>query len=891
MSLPVGTKLGRYEIRSKIGEGGMGEVYRATDVKLNRDVAIKVLPETFLNDAERLARFHREAQVLASLNHTNIATIYGVEEENGVRALVMELVEGPTLAERITPGPIPLDDALAIARQVAEALEAAHERGIIHRDLKPANVKVTPEGTVKVLDFGLAKVFESEAQVTDLSHSPTLVKGTQAGVILGTAAYMSPEQAKGKVVDRRADIWAFGCVLFEMLSGEQTFSGETLTDTLAAVVRAEPEWETLPQSTPDSIRRLLRRCLTKDPKQRLRDIGEARIVVSDPQLREVSITGDVPAQAQSTWKLVLPWTMVLLLAAGMLAISLMYVSRAPKTQPLLRSSINLPTGFTLDQGNSSLALSPDGKRLVFAATGPDGKAQELWIRSMDSMTIQPLPGTNGATYPFWSPDGRFVGFFADKKLKKTEVATGTVQNLCDASEGRGASWSQRDVIVFASGALGPLSEVSAAGGTPVHVTSVERNDLTHRNPHFLPDGKRLLFFRGSTSLRSEKANGIYSLDLETKKVEQIANEQSEGIYVEPGYLVFVRDGNLMAQPIDAGRLRTSGPAIPIAEKVSFNSLRYTGGYSLSATGLLVFDSGSDIAKSQLTWFDIQGKSLGTLSEPASFISISIAPDGKRAAALVLGTDTHSQLWMYDLSRGIASRFTGGTEDFSSGTWSPDGRIVAYTTGGGSSLLYLQPSNASSEPQKISTTESVPWPVCWSPNGEMIIFTSQTSLGLDLWIQLLNGDKKAYPFLATPANEIEATISPDGHWIAFTSDESGRYELYMTSFPALGVKRQISSDGADAPQWLNGGSQLAYINAERKLIFVNVNVKGQEFALGESHIMFGGKPLPSLPHNPNNWDVPVYISSDSKRILLPVPVETNASPSLTLVTNWTAALQR
>src|SRR5215471_3066889 len=524
MNINAGTRLGRYEIRAKIGEGGMGEVYRATDPKLNRDVAIKVLPGTFMNDAERLARFQREAQVLASLNHTNIATIYGVEEENGFRALVMELVEGPTLADRIASGPMPLDDSLAIAGQMAEALEAAHERGIIHRDLKPANVKVTLEGTVKVLDFGLAKVFESEAQVSDLSHSPTLVKGTQAGVILGTAAYMSPEQAKGKVVDRRADIWAFGCVLFEMLSGKQTFSGETLTDTLAAVVRAEPEWDTLPQSTPDSIRKLLRRCLTKDSRQRLRDIGEARIVVSEPPVEHGSIVRAMPAQTQSNWKRLLPWTIVLIVAAGLLAISLIYLSRKPITQPVLRSSINLPTGFNLDSANNSLALSPDGKRLVFAATGPDGKAQQLWIRSMDSMTIQSLPGTNGATYPFWSPDGRFVGFFADKKLKKTEVATGTVQNLCDVIDGRGASWSQRDVIVFAAAAFGPLSEVSASGGTPVQITSVERNDITHRNPHFLPDGKRLLFFQGSAS-RSETTNGIYSFDLETKKVEQIANEQ------------------------------------------------------------------------------------------------------------------------------------------------------------------------------------------------------------------------------------------------------------------------------------------------------------------------------------------------------------------------------
>ncbi|HMG34467.1 MAG TPA: protein kinase [Blastocatellia bacterium] len=898
MTLATGTKLGRYEIRSKIGEGGMGEVYRATDLKLNRDVAIKVLPRTFLNDAERLARFQREAQVLASLNHTNIAAIYGVEEENGFRALVMELVEGPTLADRIAPGPIPLDDALEIARQIAEALEAAHERGIIHRDLKPANVKVTPEGTVKVLDFGLAKVFEGDAQVTDLSHSPTLIKGTQAGVILGTAAYMSPEQAKGKAVDRRADIWAFGCVLFEMLSGKQTFSGETLTDTLAAVVRAEPEWETLPQSTPDSMRRLLRRCLTKDPKQRLRDIGEARIVVSDPELQEGSIAGAVPAQAQSTWKRALPWAMVVLLAASLLAIWLMYVSHKPNTQPLLRASINLPTGFTLDKENSSLALSPDGKRLVFAASGSDGTSQQLWIRSMDSMITQSLPGTNGATYPFWSPDGRFVGFFADKKLKKTEISTGTVQNLCDAIEGRGATWSKRDVIVFAYAAFGPLSEVSAAGGTPVQLTSVERADVTHRNPHFLPDGKRLLFFRGGSSSRSEKTDGIYSLDLETKTVEQIANEQSEGIYLEPGYLIFVRDGNLMAQPIDTDRLRTSGQAIPIAEKVFFNPLRLTGGYSLSATGLLVFDGERGIVRSQLTWFDIEGKSLGTVSGPASFISFSISPDGKRAEALVLGTDTHTQLWMFDLNRGIASRFTSGSEDFYPGIWSPDGRLVAYSGAGEPSFLYLQPSNSSSEPQKISTTQGSLIPTSWSPNGEMIVFNSQTSLGVDLWIQPLNGDKKAYPFLATPANEIAGTISPDGHWIAFISNESGRYELYVTSFPSSGVRRQISSDGADAPQWLNGGSQLAYINAERKLIRVNVNVKGQEFVLGESHIVFGGKPLPSLgmsgtalPHPLGGWDVPVYISSDGMRILLPVPLETNAAPSLTLVTNWTAALQR
>ena len=863
----------------------MGEVYRARDRKLNREVAIKVLPEGFAQDDERVARFQREAQVLASLNHPNIAAIYGLEEANDDLALVMELVEGPTLADRIAAGPIPLEDALPIARQIAEGLEAAHERGIIHRDLKPANVKVTPDGIVKVLDFGLAKVFEGESQATDLSHSPTLVKGTQAGVILGTAAYMSPEQAKGKAVDRRADIWAFGCVLFEMLSGQQTFSGETLTDTLAAVVRAEPEWAALPSTTPAAIRQLLRRCLTKDPKQRLRDIGEARIVLGEPYVEVVDgrATVALASPPPSTWKRFLPWTLVVLLAAGL---TFMYFSRAPEAPSLLRSSINLPTGFSLDRNNSSLALSPDGQRLVFAAAGDDGKGQQLWLRSMDSLTIQVLAGTNGATYPFWSPDGRYVGFFADQKLKKTEISSGTVQILCDALDGRGASWSRKDVIVFAPQAIGSLFEVSAAGGTPVQVTSVERTDVTNRNPHFLPDGERLLFYSGRTTTGGEE-NGIYSLDLDTKKVALVARENSEGIYVVPGYLVFVRNGNLMAQSFDARRLSLAGQAVPIAERVLYNPDRFTGGYSLSDTGLLLFDSGSGVVNSQLTWFEVGGKKLGTVGEPAAFLSISISPDGKRALAHV--GNAPESLWMYDLNRGIARRFTSGSEAFFTPAWSPDGRQVVYT--GSNRYLYLQASDAISEVQKLQTGQITAIPDSWSPDGQMVVFVSQTSQGGDLWIQSLEGDKKSYPFLVTPANEIEGAVSPDGRWIAFASDETGRYELYVTSFPSPGGKRQISSDGADAPQWLNAGHQLAYINAERKLVIVEVDAREQEFEIGQSQVLFGGKPLPALPHDSSAWDVPVYLTSDGKRILLPVPVGTDSSRPLTLVTNWATALKR
>jgi len=871
----------------------MGEVYRARDEKLNREVAIKVLPADIAQDEERLMRFKREAQVLASLNHPNIAAIYGFEDSHHTVALVMELVDGPTLTDRIASGAFSVEEALAIAKQIAEALEAAHERNIIHRDLKPANVKVTPEGLVKVLDFGLAKVLEGDPTPSELSHSPTLIKGTQAGVILGTAAYMSPEQAKGKTVDKRSDIWAFGCVLFEMLTGKQTFIGDSLTDTLAAVVRAEPDWNLIPNETPHAIQQLLRRCLNKDAKQRLRDIGEARIALN--QTRGPEETTVVKARPQPILNRVLPWAIVLVLAAiTLLTVLTSYLSHTPNTQPVLRSSLN-QGGLILDQDNSSLALSPDGQRLLIAASSSQGKGQQLWLRSMDGLTIQSLPATTGATYPFWSPDSRYVGFFADRKLKKVEITTGTVQALCDAPEGRGASWNSNNVIVFAPAAFGPLLKISAAGGTPVQVTTVDQNDMSNRHPHFLPDGRRLLFYSGTLLRRATKGNGIYSLNLDTQKVELVTAENSEGIYVSPGYLVFVRDGNLMAQPLDNKTLHTTGQAVPIAGRVLFNPDRATGAYSLSDNGLLIFQDGSDIGKTQLTWFDaIAGNRLGSVGEPAGFVSVCISPDGKRTQTKVRGSDAHVSLWLYDLVRGIGTRLTSGPVDFSSLVWSPDGNQVAYTSNTsneGASLLYLQPSDASSEPQKLPSELSVVIPGSWSANGEMIIFTTQTKQGGDLWVQPLNGDKKAYPFIVTPANEVAPTISPDGHWVAFTSDESGRYELYVTSFPSPGVKRQITSDGADSPQWLNRGRAIAYINAERKLKIVNVDGQGSKFDIGESGVLFGSKLLPALPHNPSDWDVPVYITADGKRVLLPVPVETNTTGSLTLVTNWTAALQK
>ena len=889
VTLTTGTKLGRYEIRSKIGEGGMGEVYRAYDEAMHRDVAIKVLPAALSTNKDRLARFEQEARTAGSLNHPNILVIHHIETQDGAPYIVSELLEGETLRERMGGVALPQRKAIDYSLQTAQGLATAHEKGIIHRDLKPENLFITKDGRVKILDFGLAKLVPSEDQ--SQAEAPTRRVNTDPGMVMGTIAYMSPEQVRGKPAEHRSDIFSFGAILYEMLSGRRAFRGESTADTISAILREDPpELSSTNRGINPALERVVNHCLEKSPEERFhsaRDLAFAIEALSGPAMTSESATTILAALPTSKRKRreMIAWALVVLLTLGLSLISLMYISRAPKAQSLLRSSISLPKGFTLDPNNSSLAVSPDGRRLVFAASGDDGKGQQLWLRSMDSLTIQPLAGTIGATYPFWSPDGRYVGFFADQKLKKTEISSGLVQVLCDAVNGRGASWGRQDIIVFAPQAFGSLFEVAAAGGRPIQVTSVESKEVTHRLPHFLPDGNRLLFFLGKTTV-TEHDKGIYSLDLATKKVMLVAKEESEGIYVEPGYLIFVRNGNLMAQSFDERSLHLDGQAVPIAEHIFYNPDRSTGAYSLSDSGLLVFDSGSGVVKSQLTWFEVGGKKLGTVGEPAAFLAISISPDGRRALATI-GNEPQG-VWMYDLNRGSASRFTSGSEEAFTPLWSPDSRQVVYT--GQTRNLYLRASDGISEAQKLQAGQITNVPCSWSPDGRLIVFATQTSQGGDLWIQSLEGDKKSYPFLVTPANEVEGTISPDGRWIAFVSDETGRYELYVTSFPSPGGKRQISSDGADAPQWLNGGRQLAYLNAERKLVIVDVNAKEQEFGIGQSQVLFGGKPLPARPSAPDSWEVPAYLTSDGTRILLPVSVETDSGLALNLVTNWTTALK-
>ena len=629
----------------------MGEVYRARDTRLGRDVALKVLPEVFSRDVERMARFEREAKLLASLNHPNIAAIYGIEESGAIRALVMELVEGPNLAERISAGALPLDEALPIARQVAEAIEYAHEQGVMHRDLKPANIKVKEDGTVKVLDFGLAKALTDEPTAEEIGNSPTLsMAATRQGVILGTAAYMSPEQARGKKVDRRTDVWALGCVLYEMLTGKQAFQGEDVTIILAAIVMREPAWEALPASTPHSIQTLLRRCLRKERKERLPDAGSARIEIQEGIAGAGSglQTGLQGAASAPIGRLAFPgrtgWAVAAVLLVALLGVlgvgGFAYWRRPPEEANAVRFSIAPPETWKLreDIGGSQaspapLAVSPDGQRVAFVATGADGKSL-LWVRTLDTLEAESLQGTDGAASPFWSPDNRFLAFFAGGKLKKIDLSGGPPVTLCDAPSGQGGAWSRDGVIVFEAitTATSALQRVSAAGGTPAAAVVLAEGEIRSQRPFFLPDGRHFLF-------ETEKVAGpnqpihVGSLDSTERKL--LLNADASNVAYSQGHLLFLRETTLMAQPFDAERLELTGEAFPIVEQIQISSLgEIYANFSASENGVLAYQTGAATGGSQLTWFDRTGKQIGMLGEPAQYGDVRLSPDEKRVAVTI-----------------------------------------------------------------------------------------------------------------------------------------------------------------------------------------------------------------------------------------------------------------
>jgi serine/threonine protein kinase len=871
MPLSIGDKLGPYEILAPIGKGGMGEVWKARDTKLKRDVALKVLPEAFARDRERMARFQREAEVLASLNHPNIAAIYGVEE----RALVMELAEGAS-----PKGPLPFEEAWKIASQIASALAYAHDKGIMHRDLKPANIMVTPEGLVKLLDFGLAKAFTNRGDApasagSSPENSPTLTLGaTEVGMILGTAAYMAPEQARGKVVDKRADIWSFGVVLYELLTGERLFFGEDAAETLAAVIHKQPDFAKAPRQA----RRLLEECLQKDSKQRLRDIGDAKRLLGEEQPAQ-----SPPAPRHRSW---LPWCIAAFFLLVLMPANILHFRETHPVEQSLRYQIP-PPGTAAAQ---YLALSPDGRNLAFVAN--NGGPNQVWVRAMDTLEARALAGTDGATYPFWSPDGAYVGFFTDGKLKKIAVAGGPPQTLCDAASGRGGTWNRAGVILFSPGPASVIFRVPAAGGAPVPVTKLSGNGAGEGNrfPVFLPDGDHFVYNVGSDR---PDAAGVFVGSLEGGAPARLLPDVSNALYAPPAvagsaaYLLFRRENTLLAQPFDAKGLKTTGDAFPIAEQVPGGGNNGFGAFSISENGMLVYRSGGAAANRELVWMDRTGKRLGTLGKPGDFVGFNVSPDEKTLAVRI-GSGAQADIWLEDMARSVLSRFTFRSGIATNAIWSPDGSRLVFsiqTLGTYSSDIYQKPAGGNGQEELLLHSGINGFPEDWSPDGQWIAYRKTgEKTALDLWLLPLNGDRKPVPYLQSPFDETNARFSPDGKWMAYQSNESGRFQIYVQTVPPSGAKYQISSSGGTAPHWGRDRKELFYVSADLKLMAVPIK-------LGATVEV--GTPQPLFPIPQTGAGFAYAPMGDGQRFLVNAPAggETAAVQPITVVTNWQAGLKK
>jgi serine/threonine protein kinase len=864
----IGTKLAHYEITSHLGSGGMGEVYQATDTKLGRPIAIKVLPEGFARDADRIARFGREARILASLNHPNIAAIYGLEESSGQNFLVMELVAGETLAARIARGRVPVDEALDTAKQIAEALEAAHEKGIVHRDLKPANIKITPEGRVKVLDFGLARALETEPSNPVLSNSPTLgVGATNAGVILGTAPYMSPEQAKGRAVDRRTDIFAFGCVLYEMLAGRRVFEGEDVADILGAVLKTDPDWSQLPSDIPASVRKLLRLCLEKNPKNRRSDAADLRIDIEEA-LKERDQGGAAPAVRSRTR---VSSGVAAIMAIAFVSVAMLHFREKALDAPEMRLEITTPaTSDPLD-----FTLSPDGRSLVFVASG-DGP-QRLWLRQLDHTDARPLPGTEEAIYPFWSPDSRSIGFFASGKLKRVDVAGGLPQVLTNVNVGRGGSWSADGTIVFGL-ANGALFRIAASGGDAVAVTLL-KDQSSHRFPEFLPDGKRFLFYAQSAA----EVQGIYLGSLDGAEPKRLTAADSAGAYLQPGYLVFFRQGALVAQRFDLNREQLTGNAETLAHVAgsAMSSATFSRGFSVSADGRIAYRAGG-AGRTQLVWYDRTGKSLGPAGEydDNTLVGPEISPDGQRVA-FDRTVQNNRDVFLFDLARRNLNRFTFDPSTDGFPVWSPDGQQIAFESNRkGNYRIFAKPSSLLGREVVLHESTNNEWPLSWSRDGRFLLYHEDNlKTGYDLWALPMSGDdRKPIVVANTPYTERTGQFSPDGRFVAYDSDESGLLQIFVQPFPNPSGKWQISHTGGSYPRWRADGKELYFVAPDGHLMAASIRASETSF----EH----ETPVPLFPTRMSLiWSKQQYAISADGRFLINQSEQESAAAPITLILNW------
>jgi Tol biopolymer transport system component len=930
MPLNAGARLGPYEIVSAIGAGGMGEVYRARDTTLGRDVAVKALPEEFTYDGERLARFEREAQVLAALNHPNLAIIHELKEVDGAKYLILELVEGDTLAERIhrspVPIPIPINEALDIALQIARGVGVAHEKGIVHRDLKPANVKITPQGLVKVLDFGLAKMYEPADGSEHLSSSPTLLSAGQTidGMILGTAAYMSPEQARGKDVDRRADVWAFGCVLYEMLTGRQTFpNGETMSDTLAGILVGEPELQALPAATPPKIRALVERCLRKDERRRLRDLGDARIVLEEAksELEASGAAAALPVASRRREIVFGALALVFLLAAASVAWRL-FLQAAPAARP-----VRLDLGVHVGMANS-FYLSPDGRKLAFVTANQ--VPARIWVRALDSPAAEPIPSTEGIsttarlTAPdiaqnagqnnnlFWSADSQYIGFIAEGKLKKVAATGGPAQVLASLPAGGNyfGTWNADGVILLASDANpgGPLLRVSAGGGEPAPATELDksRKETSHRYPHFLPDGRHFLYLATGSDAR-DRVVYVGSLDsTDRHPLQGIAAE----VKYSSGHVVFVRDGALMAQPFDVKRLELAGEAFPVSDRFAPpTALTWT--FSVSSTGDLAYralaDNAVAAAGTELVWYDRKGSRIAVAGVEGEYTGPELSPDGKLVA---FARGTPADIWWLDIEKNLSTKVTTDAANDLNPRWSPDGKTIAFDSArDGVSGIYQRAVGVTGADRRVFKSDATKTLSLsdWSRDGKDLAYVA----GNDVWALPFaeksgdpkSGDPKPIQATKTAFTEGLPKISPDSRWIAYVSNKSGQDEVYVQSFPDPGVEQQVSTaagggnaQGGAQPHWSRDGKELFYYTAEpRPGRFMAVSIKptGTSLNAAAPVLMF---PHPTAPRAP--FSSVFSVTTDGRFLLQLAPGTTTtgapattaasgATVGVTVILNWAA----
>jgi Tol biopolymer transport system component len=877
MALAAGSLVGPYEIVSLLGVGGMGEVYRARDTRLNRPVALKVLPPRFAADPDRLARFNREAQALAALNHPNIAAVHTIEEATEPPTLVLELVEGITLADRIARGPLPLNDVLAISTQLMAACDAAHQSGIVHRDLKPANIKIRPDGTVKVLDFGLAKLVNPEPSLaaSKLSDDDGAItrtgQETVPGTILGTPAYMAPEQARGEVTDKRVDVWALGVVVFEMGSGVSPFMRRTVADTIAAVLHEEPDWSKVPAR----LRRLVRSCLEKDPSRRLRDIGDAALLLDGDQ--------QIEPPSRATSRLAWMTAAALAIAAG---VAMWAPWRTPAPPPELVRFHITPTAVLPASGAS--AVSPDGRHLAFLASGSDGVLR-VWVRDLASLEDRMLAGSEvgqAAPPPFWSPDSRFIAFDAGGSLKKIDVTGGLAQTLCAlAAPAVGGSWNREGVIIF--GLIGGgIFRVADTGGeaTPVTIADRPRGELAHLVPVFLSDGRRFLYLRTWRNTPERSGFHIGSLDVAPEQQEQrqvIPTMHSVAYVAGPdgrGTVLYVRDGNLMAQAFDERSGELTGSAQLVAEAVEV--YRDTATVSASANGVVVY---RDTPRLRLIWLDRQGRPVGRIEDTGQYQTLSLSPDGNRALVSRASARVGSrELLGFDFARNTSTRVTTIAAD--DAIWSPDGKRFIFDSGGG---LYLGQSDDTASPQPLLPADGIRRsPTSWSPDGQLVMFTvSAPKTGTDLWVMAVNGERKVEPFLTAEASESQGQFSPGAEadpWVAYTANASGRDEIYLRRFRTGATREMVSRSGGHSPRWRSDGRELFYISADGTVI-------ATPFANGR---LSPGVELFKVPAGFVSRDAtgsrvsaPWGVTPDGQRFLLAVPDETSALQRFTVLLNW------